>query len=323
MGKGYEVFIQKLQQALMVATGIPKEKFYFDKCAEKEDRAGDRLFVECAEYEDACEVCGIYTGELYDRYLQEDGLEGIVQSVLREMDKVKKAGFYQKTRNLAHYETARPDLFIRVINLERNKEDLKDAIYRTLGDMAMVLYMKVGEIEGYTTSLKIRQEYIDKWDVNREKVFDDALLNTSRISPPRLYWWEKLMFDEDYQGEDFMGTDTGCRMRRNALGNCLSTVRRSGGAVAIFLPGVAARIGELIRQDFYIVFTSVHEVMIHNAACVSPENLVPILADTLREVTPQEEWLSTCVYHYSRESGLFSCVASIPPEMLAEDDGEG
>ena len=48
------------------------------------------------------------------------------------------------------------------------------------------------------------------------------------------------------------------------MGNCLSTSRKTNGAVAVFLPGVAERLAYLLDSDFYMVFTSIHEVMIHN-----------------------------------------------------------
>lgn len=55
---------------------------------------------------------------------------------------------------------------------------------------------------------------------------------------------------------------------KTAIGNCLSTSRKINGAVAVFLPGVAERIYDLLNSDFYIVFTSIHEAMIHNVESV-------------------------------------------------------
>ena len=45
------------------------------------------------------------------------------------------------------------------------------------------------------------------------------------------------------------------------------------GLFWIFLPGVAERIGQLMGGGFYMVFTSIHEVMIHNADHSYPEDL--------------------------------------------------
>ncbi len=42
-------------------------------------------------------------------------------------------------------------------------------------------------------------------------------------------------------------------LTRDSIGSCLSTARRTNGAVAIFLPGVAKRLADLMDADFYMV----------------------------------------------------------------------
>ena len=85
----------------------------------------------------------------------------------------------------------------------------------------------------------------------------------------------------------------------------MSTTRRTNGAVAIFLPGVAKRLADLIGADFYMVFTSIHEVMIHNVNLTYPDDLENILRDTLREATPEEDFLTDKVYRYCKDTGKF------------------
>lgn len=88
-------------------------------------------------------------------------------------------------------------------------------------------------------------------------------------------------------------------VERNA-GSCLSTSIRTNGAVAVFLPDVAQRIADLMDDDFYIVFTSVHEAMIHPKRMFCPEDLERILKETLKEATPDEDFLSDEIYYYDR-----------------------
>ena len=75
-------------------------------------------------------------------------------------------------------------LFIRLINKNKYEADLTDSVYRTIGDIAMVLYVRMGEIEGYTSSMKVKQHMLEKWDMDRDEVFEAALLNTYFISRP-------------------------------------------------------------------------------------------------------------------------------------------
>ena len=61
----------------------------------------------------------------------------------------------------------------------------------------------------------------------------------------------------------------------------------------VFLPGVAKRLADLMNADFYLVFTSIHEVMIHNVNISYPEDLEIVLRDTIQEATPEEDFLTT------------------------------
>ena len=95
-------------------------------------------------------------------------------------------------------------------------------------------------------------------------------------------------------------------LKKDAIGNCLSTSVRTNGAVAVFLPGVAQRLGKLIGGSFYMVFTSIHEVMIHSEDSADPRKLKEVLAETVEETTPEEDFLTYYVYHYNAETGQFS-----------------
>ena len=99
-------------------------------------------------------------------------------------------------------------------------------------------------------------------------------------------------------------------LQKDAMGNCLSTSEKTNGAVAVFLPGVAERLSYLLDSDFYMVFTSIHEVMIHNDHCVDPEDLESVLADTIKEATPEEDYLTSRIYQYCRETHRFICVTT-------------
>lgn len=309
MSREYEVFVESLRQSLMERLGLNEKQIYFEERDENGMTPnGDRLFVECNASSVGKEVCGIHTEELFEDYEDyEDGvsLEQIAKTVESEIRKLKTAGFFEKTKNLNNYEKVKNDLFIRALNVERHERELSKAVYRVVGDIALVLYMQVGNLDGRISSMKIRTDNIKEWGKDEKTVFDAALLNTYFISPPRIFYWEKLVYNPDYDGECFMDLNHEFYLTRDSIGSCLSTARRTNGAVAIFLPGVAKRLADLMDADFYMVFTSIHEVMIHNADHSYPEDLENVLRETLREATPEEDFLTDKIYRYCRETGDF------------------
>lgn len=309
MQTGYGTFVETLRQILSAVSGIDSAKISFEKKGGRFAEAGDRILIEFAEHEDAREVCALYAEELYSYYRNGTSIENIVHEIVEDINKVKISGIYEQASILADYEKAKSSLFIRLLNTERNSEILKEAVYRTLGDIALVLYAKVSECDDCIASTKIHRSLINTWKKDEDEVFKEALLNTYFISPPRIYRWEQMIFDPDYEGENFMDLASEHVLKKDAMGNCLSTSKKTNGAVAVFLPGVAERLGRLLDSNFYIAFTSIHEVMIHDERRVHPEDLESILRETLREATPEEDFLSSHVYHYNRESHRFSCVS--------------
>lgn len=312
MQKDYEVFVEKLEAGIYEATGIPRENIHFEKEGGKYAPVGDRLLVKFAEHEDAWEVCGLYTQELFKAYQKGSPMEEIMKEITDDLERVRKAKIYEKTKVLKDYEKTKKRLFIRLLNADKYAEDLKDAVYKTLGDIALVLYMKVTEYQGCVTSTKIRQGMLEQWKKDSDEVFKEALLNTYFMSPPRIYRWEQMIFNPEYEGESFMNVGDNSKLTKEAMGNCLSTTKKTNGAVAVFLPGVAQRLAYLLDSDFYMVFTSVHEVMIHNDRNVEPADLQCVLADTIKEATPKEDYLTSRIYQYNRESHKFICVT--PPD---------
>lgn len=305
----YEKFVRDLQQKLQVKGGFEPDDIWFEKKNGVIVPADDRLFVRIAEHADAYEVCAFYTESLYERLSNGQSVDEIVNEMIKNIQQMRETGVYEKTLLLSDYEKIKGDLFIRLLNADVHAESLKGVVYKRLGDIALVLYLKVSEVKGCLTSTKIHQEIVDKWNMDKDEIFKEALLNTYFISPPRIYRWEEMILNpEKYSGENFMDLAGHHELKRSSLGNCLSTAKKTNGAVAVFLPGVAQRLAQLLDSDFYMVFTSIHEVMIHNTSNVYPEDLKRILEETIEAATPEEDYLTSKIYHYSRKTGKFSCV---------------
>ena len=307
MEKSFEEFVEEFRERLLKATGFGEGQIYYKKKDEFPPTAGDRLLVRRAESAGVAEVCALYVRDLYEECQNGRSMEVLIREVMRRLENLSRADLLEKARDLDDYDTIRKQLFIRLINKDKNEEELKECVFRTIGDIALVLYAGMGDVDGCTASMKVKQYMLRNWGKKADQVFEEALKNTGELSPPRIYCWEKLLLDSNYEGDNFMDVLTDYPIRRDAMGNCLSTTRRTNGAVAIFLPGVAERIARLMRGSFYMVFTSIHEVMIHNARFSDPEDLRCVLEDTVRYTTPKEDFLTYHIYYYDKETGTFSC----------------
>lgn len=301
--KNYELFIKQLTNGIHDITDIPLENIKFVKGDE------DRLNIIFAEYDDAYEACSVHVEELYVAYQNGIRLNSIVDYICGDVLHAKNYNIYDKTKELMDYDTAKSRLFVRLLNCDRNADVLNNVVHETLGDIALTVCAIVDDNREDLISTKILKSMVEKWRKTETDIFNEAIKNTYRATPPRIYKLEGVLCDESYTGDGFMNDEDICDLDKSFSGNILSTTRKTNGAIAVFLPGVAERIAELLDSDFYMVFTSIHEVMIHSIKSgVDSEDLKIILQDTLREATPSSDYLTEKIYKYNRRTHKFECV---------------
>lgn len=308
----YEMFVEELKNKISAVINVPIENMEFVKDGNKYAPTGDRLLIKLAKHEDAWEMCGVHVKELFEELSKGTSFNSIVNSSVEDIKQIQEQSLYKETKKIWDYETAKDSLFIRLLNYDDNSKELSNAVYKRIGDIAQVLYMKVSECDGNIMSTKIFKSVVEKWKedgltLSEDNILEEALRNTERMYPPRIYRWDQMLFNPEYEGEEFMSPGTEEAISQDLIGNCLTTAKKTNGAVAIFYPGVAERFTDVLDSDLYLVFTSVHEVMVHKADAVDAVDLSIILQDTLEEATPKEDFLTRKIYKYEKDTHKFLC----------------
>lgn len=310
MDKNYELFIEQLTNAIYETTDIPLENIKFVK-----KDGGDLLNIIFAEHDDDddYEVYSIHVSELFTDYQNGVKFGAIVNYFCKDIVNAKNINIHHKIGELTNYETAKSRLFVRLINYDRNinilTNILQNVVYKTLGDIAFVVCAILDEREDNLISTKILKSMVKKWGKNEDDIFNEAIENTYRMSPPRFYILEKMLLNNNYSGDSFMDSDDTFQLNDRFVGNLLSTTRQINGAIAVFLPGVAEKISEMLKSDFYMVFTSIHEAMIHSTKSrVDPSDLKNVLKSTIAETTQARDYLTEKIYKYNRKAHKFECV---------------
>ena len=258
----------------------------------------DGIWVYISENKEGIHFLRLFTKESYCKWKRKEAtFHDFVRGVKQSAINFRNVGAPDKIKQLMYYDLVKERLFIRLINFERNKAELEDSFYKRIGEIAMVLYEKIADEDEGIVSCKVPLKYVDGWDLNKEEVFMAALRNTASMMPPKAYEWVKMIMNLDYEGDDIYDPDY--IPAKGITGSCLSTSRKTNGAVGIFYPGVVRLFcDKMDTDDIYLVFTSVHEVMIHNANEIEPEDLKLVLEDMIREEISEEDVLTHCVYHY-------------------------
>ncbi len=202
------------------------------------------------------------------------------------------------------YEKARERLFIRVSNAEENRELLKDTPHKEILGLAVTCHVLVGLEDGEMGSTMVTAPLLDKYGVTTEQLFEDAFLNSQAILPPSIEPMEAML-------SKMMGLGMGMEapatldaqlenLNLEKMGMAVLTNREAvNGAAVIFYPGVMEKIGASQQVNFFILPSSVHEViLVPDNGSMNLKDLEDMVKSiNASEVSPKDR-LSDTVYHY-------------------------
>lgn len=256
----------------------------------------------------SAEYINFHVGELY-RIFRKDGMNGVLPIVKRDIKDMKASA----PKNLAllnqfgDYEAIKGQLIIRPLNYDDNAKALAKAIYRKVGDMALVLYMSLGSIDQGSVnniiSAMVPHDTFLGWGLDEREVFERALENTMRLQPPvfcRIISGIGGQFQQKHI--PFMEDESVVFNFDNPMAPALTTEQEINGAIAAFYPGVLERLYRMVGGDFYLIFTSISDLHIHPVnGRFKVSSMRKSLADMNRDMNQQGELLTRQIYRYDGE----------------------
>lgn len=242
---------------------------------------------------------------LYERYKKE-GWQGILPELVAKMEHVGRSSKLLFMES-GTYEENSDRLILRPVNFQRCRQSLNNCIYWRQGDIALVLYGLISDEGKDYITMKMQREITKRWNMPDSSLLMNALLNCYTKMPPRLFRAEELMIRPEADQGVFMPGDQGISANINKKdklagirGYRLTTTRQLNGALAVFYPGVQERLAELLEDDYYIGFTSIHEAVIHPISCKDPDDMKEAIQH-VNAVFDEEDMLTNRVYRYSRK----------------------
>ena len=161
--------------------------------------------------------------------------------------------------DLMNYGQVKPMLTIRLCDPEQNREYLKDKPFTPCGELAAVYRIQVMESKEGVASAVVTDRMMELWGVTKEQLHQDAVAAETARSPVCFYSMEDIMFSSKPENL-FERTEPldAATMPMYVLTNT-SKVNGSG---ILARDGVLDKIGELLGKNFYVLPSSIHEVLI-------------------------------------------------------------
>lgn len=263
---------------------------------------GDFVILEL--YNTHRQTCRFSCGELYKEF-EKNGWEIVWTNVNENLaccEQYAKLGIMEQIEE-NNYEVLKEKLFIRPLNFNDHRYELKDNMYRLIGDIVLVLYLLASDenVDGQhnVMSIKFPKSLTESWELSEEEIWEYAMTNTYMMAPPRMFINPLDTYNPPYHKGAFMALNSDIKSLNAGDIPTITTTKQMNGAIAMFYPGVQERIAELFGDDYYVAFTSIHDVKLHKKGTIPPIHILRSLKDTNNAFDPTET-LSRKVYLYEQ-----------------------
>lgn len=201
------------------------------------------------------------------------------------------------------YDKVKSHIILKLIHYERNRQLLTDVPHFRFLDLAIVFQCLLPTDTFGAATILIRRQHLAFWHITKDDLYTLAEKNTPRLMPYDLRNMtdvlRELMQDAAPLPPDAFTDSSPMYMLSNHL--------RLNGSSCILYRNLLQNFADLIQSDFYILPSSIHEVLLIPTSSGS-RSLE--LSDMVREVNDAqlaaEDILSDHVYYFSREDGTLT-----------------
>ena len=182
-----------------------------------------------------------------------------------------------------------PDyLRVRLLNKGRNKEYLKGIPFRELGGG----FVFIAEIGCGEYGAVITDALMEEYDMTADEMFDTAIKNSAERFPAVLQDLGDSVISDPEECRNLLDQASGKMPAGAGPAFVLTNSRFFWGAGALFYPGVIGRIHELLDGDFYVLPSSVHELILIAVDDQDPKQLADLVRSANRSVVKDSEILA-------------------------------
>ncbi len=207
----------------------------------------------------------------------------------------------------ADWDSIKTHIRARLVNTERNQGHLEKAPHRDFLDLSLEYYADMpGAYPGRQATIPIWDGHMLYWGVDEGTLYQTAMENMEDADDMAFECMDELLTPcWDAEQEAKKELLKGCPMY--VLGN----KSRINGAVQMCSKDVMGRVSGFFKQDFWILPSSIHEVILLPAGEYGEDagELARIVKDVNDTQLAPEEILSYHVYRYSRLTGEVSIAA--------------
>lgn len=263
----------------------------------------------------------IYLNSFYQEYEAGKPMEDIMETIgaLREINDVEKN---ISVKDMLDFEQVKDSIVFRVVGAEENQSRLQNMPHRIEHDMALIYQIMMQKTEDGMASIQITNDTMGTLGVDEKTLHEAAMKNTPREFPMSFRTMNEVI--KEIMRKDFMGFDLDELSDEDGMKSFLEAIFEEGmedmgqnappmyvltneslfnGAAALFYPEVQEKIAEQLGGDYFVLPSSVHEVLIvPDQGILEYQELKNMVNDVNNTQVPPDEVLTGEVYSYDKES---------------------
>ena len=199
------------------------------------------------------------------------------------------------------FESIKDDLRVRLVYNRTNYDYLKQYVHKDVGcGYCLVVYADFSDKLFDGAIVNIRKDMLDKFGFDERVLIDAAIEGSVKHCPAKLTYITDELFSlmSDREKENLLEKDK-IDLSRGIL--VLTTEDRFAGAATMFYPGVLEKAGKLIDWDYFVLPSSIHEVLLIPAdGRYSARDLAQMVKSVNSAEVSREEQLGNRVLFYDR-----------------------
>lgn len=200
------------------------------------------------------------------------------------------------------YESIRPYLWVQMCRGEYGKQE-REHIYSRHGAWTATYYIRhYFKDKDREAKIAVSPEMLQSWGIDKAILHQDAVQSMAASDPPKLQRISELILQKDpREAFDYLSGSRPCVKDDLYV---LTSSSGMGGSGYITHPELRERIGGLLGGDYYILPTSIHEMMVIGNTGILPKDLARILYQGNHEkgIIASDEFVSDIIQVYKTET---------------------
>ena len=255
----------------------------------------------------------LYLDDYYDSYrFGNENMEDVVHQIAEDYRKAERSipsfDLPEMTR-----EGIKDKTFVKLVNTRSNRDRLRDlASLPAEGGFSLTAYIDL-DSTGQGAMIQITRDMAERMDYPERELMQDAVQNTCSRHPAELVEMDKIMMDiaglrKLSPGDNLLAEKPAPAESLSML--ILTNADKFFGAAALFYPEVKQQIADVTGGSYYILPSSVHELIIlpDNGSFNEQELASMVQSVNSAEVQPEEQLGNKVLYYNAAMDRLMVAV---------------